>query len=192
MSTSGGGGYYPQEPYFAPGWSAPQPGTEPPRRNRRALVLVLVLTGVAVLGLVAWAVITFVTSARTSTLGEVTDPTQVHARRLDVGHCVETLPQDGRVARVDVVPCEDPHVAEVVGAHPFRSDAWPGRSTVEAEATAACEMDTAQRDAGFRAVVWTPSEASWGQGDRRGLCLAWLDEGQARGSFAAGDEVTTG
>ncbi|WP_182112807.1 septum formation family protein [Actinotalea sp. JY-7876] len=189
-SPDGTGGYYPQQAYYAPGWTADPDRPPPPRRARR-LVLWSV-AAVVLLALVATAVVALRMRAETSPLGDVSEATTVHSRRLDVGHCVARLPEDGDVGRVDVVPCAEPHVAEVVGIHRFRSDAWPGRQRVDAEAAAACEMDSRQADAGFRAVVWTPSEASWGQDDRAGLCLAWLPDGEARGSFAAGDEVTTG
>lgn len=191
MSAPTGGGYYPQEPYYAPGWSGPA-SPVPPRRSRTPLVIVLVLVGVLVLGLAAWGVVVLRLSMQTRVLGEVDRPTSAHSRQLDVGHCVASMPADGDVGRVDLVPCADPHVAEVVGVHPFRADAWPGQRAVDDEAAASCEMDSTQVAAGFRAVVWSPSEESWAQGDRRGLCLAWLEDGEARGSFAAGDEVTAG
>lgn len=191
MSAPTGGGYYPQEPYYAPGWTGPA-APVPPRRRRTALVVVLVLVGVLVLGLAAWGAVVLRQGMQTRLLGEVDRPTTAHSRQLDVGHCLATLPADGTVDRVDLVPCADPHVAEVVGVHPFRSDEWPGQDAVDDESAAACEMDAAQAAAGFRAVVWSPSQESWAQGDRRGLCLAWLPDGEARGSFAAGDEVTTG
>ncbi|MBX9244810.1 hypothetical protein ICW40_08300 [Actinotalea ferrariae] len=188
MST-GTGGYYPQEPYYAPGWSAPA-APEPPRRSRRGRWVAVVAIALLVLGLLTWGLVTLRLSMQTRTLGAVEEPTTTHSRRLDVGHCLATLPGDGDVASVDLVPCADPHAAEVVGVHTFRADAWPGRDAVEADAVAACEMDTRQAELGFRPVVWTPSESSWGQGDRRGLCLAALDEGTARGSFTTADDVT--
>lgn len=190
MSASPGGGYYPQEAYYAPGWSAPAQ-TEPPRRGRGRTWLVVVAVGVLVLGLLAWGLTTLLAGMRSRPLGEVDEPTTAHSRQLDVGHCLETMPEDGDVDRVRLAPCADPHAAEVVGVHTYRADEWPGQEAVDDEAAAACEMDTRQREAGFRAVVWTPSEAGWGQGDRRGLCLAWLPDGAASGSFTEGDEVTT-
>lgn len=190
MTTTPPGGYYPHEPYYAPGWSTPaQP--EPPRRGRRRTWVVVVAVVVLVLGLAAWGLATLRLSMQTRPLGAVERPTTAHSRQLDVGHCLATLPEDGVVESVELVPCADPHVAEVVGVHTFRADAWPGQAAVDDEAAAACEMDTRQREAGFRPVVWTPSEAGWGQGDRRGLCLAWLPDGEARGSFTEADEVTT-
>ncbi len=51
-------------------------------------------------------------------------------------------------------------------------------------------MDSAEQALGLRPVVWAPTEQGWNQGDRTGLCLAWLPSGTMRGSFTAGDQVT--
>lgn len=184
-------GYYPQEAFYAPGWSAP--ASPPPTRRQRRLWPVLLAIGIVlVLALGTGGYLAMRLATDTSPLDEVEERTEVAAGRLDVGHCLATMPGDGEVNRVTLVPCAEPHEAEVVGVHTFRADEWPGDQAVVDEATAACEMDTTQAAAGFVPVVWTPSEAAWGQGDRLGLCLAWLEKGAARGSFTAGDEVTTG
>ena len=184
------GGYYPQEAYYAPGWQAPV--GPPVQRSRRGLWITLAVVG----GLVAAAVLTgAVLGVRylmdTRPLGAVDEPRSATPRQLQTGHCIEELPADGDVSRVTVVPCGDPHEAEVVGSLRLPGVQWPGQTAVERDAVEACDMDTAQQDAGFRPVAWSPSEVGWGQGDRRALCLAWLEDGTATGSFTAGDQVTT-
>ena len=163
------------------------PGQRAPRRTGTVLALV---GGVLVIGLVAG----LVTAARyfldIRPLGDVDAPRSATTRQLAPGHCLDPLPVDGEVVRVTVVPCDEPHEAEVVGVLALRGDDWLGQDEVDDLVTAYCEMDTAQRKAGFQPVVWSPSEAGWGQGDRRGLCLAWLDGGAATGSFTSGDQVT--
>ena len=108
-------------------------------------------------------------------LGEVNGRVSAHAGQLQTGHCLATLPPDGAVGRVSVVPCGAEHEAEVVGLLDLPGSEWPGQDEVDRRVQAWCEMDTAQREAGYRAVVWTPSERGWGQGDRTGVCLAALD-----------------
>jgi len=103
------------------------------------------------------------------------------------GHCIADLPRDGEVARVELVPCSHPHEAEVVGLLTLPDESWPGQESVDNQVTRWCEMDSAQQEAGFQPVVWTPSRRGWGQGDHRGVCLAWLDGGGATGSFTDGD-----
>jgi hypothetical protein len=189
VSTPPPEGYYPQQPYYAPGWQAPVPATPPPKDRRKVRIALAVVGTLVLLGLVAGGV----TAARffldTRPLGDVEQAMEVNARRLDVGHCVSDLPADGAVNRVRVVPCEDPHAAEVVGVHTLEDGPWPGDDAVRTRVENACEMDNAQVDGGFRAVVWSPSAGSWSQGDRRGLCLAWHGDGDVRGSFTLGEDV---
>jgi hypothetical protein len=167
------------------------PGTPPKsgRSGRRALLVVGAVVGVLLLvaggiGLRTWM--------QGRPLGEVAGPTDAHPGRLQPGHCVADLPADGAVDDVRVVPCDLPHVAEVVGRLELPETAWPGRESVTSRITAWCVMDTAEREAGFEPVVWLPTERGWGRGDRVGVCLAWLPDGTATGSFTAGDEVVTG
>lgn len=163
-------GYYPQQPYYAPGWT--QPATQPPPRRRRNVALFSALT------VVVLAVLGTITAAGlywwgTRPIGDVTSPTGANARQVRPGHCIRDLPTDGSVGRVTLVPCSDAHEAEVVGSLRLDDGDWPGEAAVAEQASAWCEMDNAQIAAGYRAVVWTPSEQSWSQGDRAALCLAW-------------------
>ena len=164
------GGYYPQQAYYAPGWTAP--AEQPPSRRGRTIALV------AALAVVVLAVLGTVTVAglywwSTKPIGDVTSPTSANARQVRPGHCIRDLPRDGAVGQVTLVPCDDDHEAEVVGSLRLDDGAWPGQEAVTEQAEAWCEMDNDQTAAGFRPVVWTPSEESWSQGDRAALCLAW-------------------
>ena len=182
-------GYYPQQPYYAPGWQAPADQPPPPRDRRRLRIVLVTVGAVLAVALVVGLVLTLLWFRDTQVLGEIQAPRSATARQLDVGHCLAEHPADGTVGRVELVPCSEPHESEVVGVHTLRSDSWPGQDEVDAEVAAACEMDAAQREAGFTAVVWSPSATGWGQGDRRGLCLAWANGRTVTGSFTAGDDV---
>ena len=188
-SAPGAGGYYPQEAYYAPGWQAPHLPSPEEKEQRRRRTRRLLLAGAAVLGVIVLvaAVLGLRYALSVRPLGEVDSPTTAHARQLDRGHCLPTLPADGPVGEVDVVPCGDLHVAEVVGAHTLPEGPWPGTEEAARSTSATCEMETAQRELGFEPVVWAPSEQAWGQGYRTGLCLAALPDGEARGSWATGD-----
>jgi hypothetical protein len=184
-----GEGWYPQQPHYAPGWQAPV-GAPPAPRGRGPRIVLTVIAGLAAVALVVGGVIGGRYWLETRPLGEVTKPMTVHAGRLGTGHCLASLPADGTVRSVRVVPCSDPHVAEVVGSRPLSGPAWPGDQQVTTELEKWCEMDTAEHDLGLRPVVWGPTEQGWHQGDRTGLCLAWLPSGTMTGSFVAGDSVT--
>jgi hypothetical protein len=186
----GPAGYYPQQPYYAPGWQAPVP-TDPAARGRRRTRILLGVGGVLTLALLVGLALGGRYLLATRPLGDVATARDATPRQLAVGHCIEELPDDGEVGRVRVVPCAEPHAAEVVGELALPAGPWPGQAEVDRRVIAWCEMDTAQRDAGFAPVVWAPGEAAWGQGDRRGLCLAWFDGGGVTGSFTAGDRVST-
>lgn len=181
-------GWYPQEAYYAPGWQAPA-GPPPPRRRWGlwAAGAAIALVVLAVVGLLAAQLLR---SLGSRTLGEVDGPTQANARQLAPGHCVEQLPADGVVDRVTVVPCGEPHEAEVIASLELDDGEWPGAREVRRTVERACEMDAAQLEAGHRPVVWTPGEESWGQGDRTGLCLAWAPDGAVVGSWSDGTPVT--
>lgn len=163
-------GYYPQQAYYAPGWTAPAEQA-PSRRGRKiavysalAVVVLAVLGAVTVAGLYWWS---------TKPIGDVTSPTSANARQVRPGHCIRDLPSDGAVGQVTLVPCSDDHEAEVVASLRLDDGDWPGEDAVTEQATAWCEMDNEQTAAGYRPVVWTPSQESWSQGDRAALCIAW-------------------
>src|SRR5665647_2664326 len=81
---------------------------------------------------------------QTRTLGDVSGPTTANARQVDTGHCIADLPRDGEVARVELVPCSQPHEAEVVGLLTLQDESWPGQESVDNQVTGWCEMDGLQ------------------------------------------------
>lgn len=144
----------------------------------------LALAGVAI-G-VAWTVVQAVVVA--SLVGaylasrplplEVQGPQDADASRLVTGHCLAELPDDGEVGGVGVVPCAQRHEAQVISQYRFGPDAvWPGQRGANARVAAACELTAAEIEAGFEVVTWAPTQESWDDGDRTGLCLAHRDGG---------------
>ena len=106
----------------------------------------------------------------------VDGPRDAYATQLTTGHCLADLPQDGDVGRVQVVPCDEPHPAQVVSEFRFSPDAvWPGQRDADALVAAGCELSVAEDEAGLAAVTWAPTEESWADGDRTGLCVAHRD-----------------
>lgn len=180
-------GWYPQQAYYAPGWSAPAAPAPATRRRPTGRAVARLLAVVGAVALVAVVAVGARTWADSRPLGEPTDVVSAHPRQLVVGHCVQTLPGDGVVRRVTILPCDRPHEAEVLSRHRHADGAWPGVDAVRREAGAACEMDTEQRAAGVQSVLWAPTEESWRQGDRESLCLAWLPGSGLRGSWTDGD-----
>jgi hypothetical protein len=103
-------------------------------------------------------------------------PQDAFATQLTTGHCVAELPDGGAVGRVPVVPCDQRHVAQVVSEFRFAPDAvWPGQDDADALVAAGCELSTSELEAGLDAVTWAPTEGTWADGDRTGLCVAHRD-----------------
>lgn len=166
-------GYYPQQAYYAPGWTQAQTQPRSRRGQRIALYATLAVVVLAVVGTVAAAGLYW---WGTKPVGDVTSPTSATSRQVRPGHCIEDLPSDGAVGRVTLVPCDDDHEAEVLGSLRLDDGGWPGDDALAEQAAGWCEMDSDQAAAGYRPVVWTPGQQAWSQGDRVALCLAWLDD----------------
>ncbi len=164
------------------------------RRVRRdhlrggALALVAVLLGsVLTVAAVAAVVVVLVSLSLSRPLTtEVTAAHEARARQLTTGHCLESLPADGPVDRVTVVPCAQPHAAQVITELTLDDVTWPGQRAVDRRVALSCELTDEERAAGVRPVVWSPTEESWGRGDRTGLCLLAVDGGGVTGSFLDG------
>ncbi len=115
-----------------------------------------------------------VTAARSRPLpADIAEPTEAYAVQLVTGSCLATLPGDGSVERVQVVPCAQEHAAQVVAQFAFDPAAvWPGQDAAHARVVRACVLREDEVAAGVRLVTWAPTEQGWSAGDRTGLCLA--------------------
>jgi hypothetical protein len=99
----------------------------------------------------------------------------------------EDFPWQGRLAasglsRIDVVPCEQPHGAEVY----FQGDAWPpdaapypGVDVASSERDARCAeafesyVGIPPGRSGLDTAGWMPGQATWADGDRQISCIAY-------------------
>jgi len=160
-------------------------------RHTRGRGLAIAGAVLGVLGTVALAV--GVTAVVLTALGTRSLPADVPAARdaraqqLVTGNCLASLPANGPVGSVRVVPCADPHEAQVVTEFSFAANAvWPGQQAADARVARACVLDDDEIAEGVRTVTWSPTERSWADGDRVGLCLAVVDGGGVTGSFLDG------
>jgi hypothetical protein len=154
-------------------------------RGRGLAIAGAVLGVVTTLGLVAVVVVGILTGLAGRPLpSDVDSPRDAHAQQLVTGNCLEPMPSDGPVDAVHVVPCADPHVAQVITAYEFGEDAlWPGQKVADTRVARSCVLDQSELDAGVTAVTWAPTQESWARGDRTGLCLAVVENGSVTGSF---------
>ncbi len=107
----------------------------------------------------------------------LTEPTNASPSQVAVGHCLKTLPADGRISTVVVVPCASGHKAQVIAKHLFDADARTGAQPTYARMRSeilqichAVQLTEPPDDLSFTA--WLPTAESWRTGDRTGVCLA--------------------
>jgi len=144
-----------------------------PRRGRGFALAGVVLGSLGTLALLVGGGLLVATALASRPLpADVSAPVDAHAVQLVTGNCLAELPADGPVDTVRVVPCDDEHVARVVSQYAFDEDAvWPGQQAADQRVAAGCVLSADETQAGDRLVTWAPTEESWGQGDRTGLCL---------------------
>jgi hypothetical protein len=156
-------------------------GSERSARGRDRRRLLLVIGSVVAVALLA--VGTSLGVARLRERGwepldaDLAAPTRAHAVQLVLGSCLAALPEGERLDRVRVVPCGDPHTAQVVGRTDAEPEAvWPGEHHLVARAARVCGPALLEGDppAGLTFSLLTPSHHGWEAGDRTSLCLAQL------------------
>jgi hypothetical protein len=174
--------YAPEASYS--GWRPPTPQDESARRRRFALIGGALVAVIAVVAVVA-IIVNLVNRQQWEPIeAMIAEPQEVHPLQLVLGSCVESVPEDGEVSEVLAVPCDASHTAQVVGRTDFADAAvWPGRDEVDKRVALVCgtkQLGPVARTSpladSVRYVVWGPSEESWGDGDRVGLCLATTAE----------------
>ena len=178
------------EPHRAGSW-------EPAPRSRaaRAWIFPVIGAGLAALALATWAglEVGHRLGASDVTVTNRSNET-INAIQVAPGTCLTSLPSNGMVATVDAVACATRHEAEAVADYTFTGDDWPGRDVVVSKLLDFCgsfvqpgysgsPMFTATDwDAGLRWVAWAPTERSWADNQRTGVCVVYR-EGRIEGSF---------
>ena len=86
------------------------------------------------------------------------------------------------VSDVDGVPCTEPHEYEVFAVAPHEAESFPGDAEMEAIFTSVCEpafesfVGAPYASSRLYASMITPSEESWGNGDRSFICILYDPE----------------
>jgi hypothetical protein len=115
--------------------------------------------------------------------GGITTGGKVGVFRLRVGDCIEDLSGEvSEVTAVAAVPCDEPHVGEVIAKFDLDANAWPGTETVAQQATEGCldrfedYVGTAQWESWFTIQTFEPTEESWESADDRSVvCIGTLE-----------------
>lgn len=112
----------------------------------------------------------------------------VEAGELEVGDCLKSPHVTG--PRVQVVDCNEPHGAQVVGLYRPVGGPYPGAEILAAESEDACETAFADfvgsdpLTSVLDLFPLLPTEAAWGRGETAVVCVAaTYNEQMVRSSF---------
>ena len=165
-----------------PGTRSAPPGGLPPRR-RRSLAAILIggFTAVCLIGLGAFAAVLLLHGRAHAPL-----PALPSVFRLRVGDCVNSGP--GGISSPTVVPCGQPHDAEVYARFALAGHSWPGGAAIGARARQGC---TARLGGYLNPQLATtvlaesyvfPDQGAWNAGERAIICEIRSTAGKLTGS----------
>jgi putative regulator of septum formation len=171
------------EPAAAPGHHEPavaDPGRRPHSRAR-----MLMIAGAVVLCLVALGGLTTVMLLRGGARAQGA-PHLPPVFRLRPGECVNSALNAGSAARV--VPCGQPHDAEIYAAFRLAGRNWPGSAAVGARARLGCVarlgsyLNPQLATAALAQFYIFPSSGAWAVGERTVICEVRSTQGKLTGS----------
>jgi putative regulator of septum formation/uncharacterized protein DUF4190 len=122
--------------------------------------------------------------------GTVTEGGSVSSVELKLGDCLKKVPAEGVVTSVDVVPCTQPHGAEVYAVFNLSGTAYPGSDAVIKQSEDGCteRVDVltaeAQKDDTLEVYYLYPhTSLVWNRGDHSVSCLVGSETKQYTGSL---------
>jgi len=166
----------------------PDPGTGPaspggPRRRRRSLAAVLIggFAAVCLIGLGAFATVLLL-HGRSHAPPAALPP----VFRLRTGDCVDSGPNG--ISSPTVVPCAQPHDAEVYARFALAGQGWPGSPAVGAQARRGCTarlggyLNPQLATAVLAESYVFPDHGAWNAGERTVICEIRSTAGKLTGS----------
>jgi hypothetical protein len=167
----------------------PDPGTGPaspgggPRRRRRSLAAILIggFAAVCLIGLGAFATVLLLHGRSHAPLSALPS-----VFRLRVGDCVNSG-QDG-ISSPTVVPCGQPHDAEVYARFALAGRRWPGGPAVGAQARQGCRarlggyLNPQLATTVLAESFVFPDQGAWNAGERTIICEIRSTAGKLTGS----------
>ena len=168
--------------------AAPEWDAEERRRDVSPLAVAGIILGViALVGVAAGVLVVITHGFRPKTVVTVTyRPPAVFGLR--PGQCIDT---GSSALKVTVLSCARPHDAEVFAVYSLPATAWPGASTVEADASDGCAsllsgyIDPQLAAASLTQEFVYPDKGAWQAGERTVVCEVSSDNGQLTGSLRA-------
>lgn len=134
----------------------------------------------------------YVTSARRDDSGSLASAGNVSLAELRLGDCFNGG-DEGEISDVDGVPCSEPHKYEVFALATYEGDGtFPPDSDLESIFFEVCEpafapyVGAAWESSEIQGSMISPSEDSWGSGDRSFICILYDLESDALTESLAG------
>lgn len=118
---------------------------------------------------------------------------QVRFADLRVGDCLRAVDYGAQATTVDVAPCGDPHAAQVFATFELDGGTYPGAAETARVADVGCTQRLQDVNGIpdvdlYDVITFTPTEASWADGDRLVQCLLARKGGDPiTGSLLEGD-----
>jgi hypothetical protein len=129
-------------------------------------------------------------SARRDSSGQIESGGTLSVQDLQVGDCFDVADEEEFISDVDAVPCGDPHDYEVYHVQDYETAAFPTDTELQAITDEICigtfqtYVGVAYVDSELYALPITPSEESFGEGDREYICVLYEPDVELTGSMA--------
>jgi|SRR5829696_3838764 len=113
---------------------------------------------------------------RNEETGELAESAEVDVFDLEVGDCLADFQQQTAFSSIKAVPCSEPHSDEIYASGSIPDGEYPGAMAIEAAADDICRAEyeafvgLPYDDSVLDISYLTPTERSWGRGDRTVLC----------------------
>jgi hypothetical protein len=163
------------------------------RRNQTGkgmAVAGLVLSGVWLLACGGLVAVVAISEPDRNSEGNLTEEGSVSSRALKLGDCLKKVPSEGVVLNVDVLPCTQPHGAEVYAVLTLSGSTYPGEAAIIKEAEEGCTAkvdvlteDARNDDSAEIFYIYPESATAWRRGDHEVSCIVGSETKQFTGSM---------
>jgi hypothetical protein len=143
-------------------------------KGRGLAIAGLVLSGLWALVIAVGVIVAVATDAERDPAGRVSEGGTESVFDLRVGDCVNDVEETTMELSVEVVPCSQPHDAELISSFEFPAGDYPGEDRIFRLADRRCsrELDAVADGQGLEPFYYYPTERSWSSGDRQVNCIA--------------------
>jgi len=121
--------------------------------------------------------------------GELSTSGDVGVFDLEVGDCLGEETGEGEIESLEAAPCSEPHTEEIFAALTVPDGDYPGQEALDTEAEGCLEefaefVGMPYEESVLEINYMTPTDESWGMGDRELLCTVYDPEAETTGTLA--------